>query len=79
MPDLRQFRVRSPIAEIVHDIDLKDGKFGRQEAAGIALLLEGIAAVNPGDESRIARSSAVLDDLYQYLRARHSAAKDGGP
>ena len=29
------------IAEIVHDIDLKDAKFGRDEAAGIASLIAG--------------------------------------
>ncbi|WP_163202586.1 chromate resistance protein ChrB domain-containing protein, partial [Citrobacter koseri] len=32
------------IAEIVHDIDLKDGKFGRDETSGIASLIAGIAA-----------------------------------
>ncbi len=34
----------SAIAEIIHDIDLKDGKFGRPEAAGLALAFSGIAA-----------------------------------
>ena len=32
------------IAEIVHDIDLKDGKFGRDETAGIAHVISGICA-----------------------------------
>ena len=32
------------IAEIIHDIDLKDGKFGRTEVAGIRTLMEGIGA-----------------------------------
>ena len=30
------------IAEIVHDIDLKDEKFGREQTAGIAQLISGI-------------------------------------
>ena len=30
------------IAEIVHDIDLKDGKFGREQAPGIAHVIAGI-------------------------------------
>ena len=34
----------APIAEIVHDVDLKDGKFGRPDAAGIKQLLEGLIA-----------------------------------
>ena len=58
------------IAEIVHDIDLKDGKFGREEAAGIARLVEGIAAAHEDDGRRIERGSAVLDDLYEYFRTR---------
>jgi hypothetical protein len=32
-----------PLAEIVHDIDLKDGKFGRPEVAGIEPLIAGLA------------------------------------
>ncbi len=55
------------IAEIVHDIDLKDGKFGREEAVGIARLIEGIAAAHAGDERRIERGSAVFDDLHAYF------------
>ena len=34
------------IAEIVHDIDLKDGKFGRAEAEGIRTLIDGICSGN---------------------------------
>jgi hypothetical protein len=58
------------IAEIVHDIDLKDGKFGREEATGIAHLITGIAMANPDDEQRIAQSGPVFDNLYQYFRAK---------
>ncbi|WFU05212.1 chromate resistance protein (plasmid) [Rhizobium sp. CB3171] len=57
------------IAEIVHDIDLKDGKFGREEATGIASLLSGITAANPEDEQRIAQGAPIFDNLYQYFRA----------
>jgi hypothetical protein len=55
------------IAEIVHDIDLKDGKFGREEAAGIAHLIAGIAMGNQDDEQRIYQGAAVFDNLYQYF------------
>ncbi len=56
------------IAEIVHDIDLKDSKFSREEASGIARLVGGIAATTEDDTRRIERGSAMLDDLYQYFR-----------
>ncbi|MGH6899332.1 MAG: chromate resistance protein ChrB domain-containing protein [Geminicoccaceae bacterium] len=56
------------IGEIVHDVDLKDDKFGREETAGIAGLIAGIVLAHPEDEQRLARGAAVLDDLYQYFR-----------
>lgn len=59
-----------PIAEIVHDIDLKDSKFGRQETAGIDRLIAGIAMAHKADESRLARGAAVFDDLYEYFRKK---------
>lgn len=55
------------IAEIVHDIDVKDGKFGRPETPGFELMLAAIA-LHPGDEVRIERGSAVLDDLYALFK-----------
>ncbi|MER9180373.1 chromate resistance protein ChrB domain-containing protein [Mesorhizobium sp. M0323] len=58
------------IAEIVHDIDLKDGKFGRDETTGIASLIAGIAMTNKGDEQRIAQGGPVFDNLYQYFRQK---------
>ena len=57
------------LAEIVHDIDLKDSKFGREETAGVGSLVTGIAAGYPDDEQRLVRGSALFDDLY----AAHSA------
>jgi hypothetical protein len=56
-----------PIAEIVHDIDLKDAKFGRPEAPGVDRLIAGIAMGHRGDESRLERGSAVFDDLFEYF------------
>ncbi|MGL4962852.1 MAG: chromate resistance protein ChrB domain-containing protein [Inquilinus sp.] len=58
------------IAEIVHDIDLKDAKFGREEATGIAHLIAGVAMGSRDDEQRIAQGSPVFDNLYQYFRKK---------
>ena len=60
------------IGEIVHDIDLKDGKFGREEAAGIAHLVAGIAMANRDDEQRIVQGGPVFDNLYQYFRTKRT-------
>lgn len=66
-----------PIAEIVHDIDLKDGKFGRPETAGIDRLVAGIAMGRREDEARLARGTAVFEDLYEYFRRKSADAWPG--
>ena len=55
------------LAEIVHDIDLKDGKFGRPEASGLALAFSGIAAGDSTDEVRLEKGGALLDGLYRHF------------
>jgi hypothetical protein len=58
------------IGEIVHDIDLKDSKFAREETGGIAHLVAGLCLTSKDDAQRIERGAAVLDDLYEYFRKR---------
>lgn len=55
------------IAEIVHDIDLKDNKFAREETGGIKTLIAGIGVATSDDEERLARGAAIFDDLYAYF------------
>jgi hypothetical protein len=56
------------IGEIVHDVDLKDGKFGRPETAGVDHLVAGIAMRHKDDESRLRDGAAAFEALYEYLR-----------
>ncbi len=58
------------IAEIVHDIDIKDAKFNREEATGIDRIIAGIALAHKEDEVRLLRGSAIFDDLYEYFRRK---------
>ena len=53
-----------PIAEIVHDVDVKDAKYGREEAPGVGQVVAAIAAAHPDDEARLERGAALFDDLY---------------
>ncbi|MGH8952964.1 MAG: chromate resistance protein ChrB domain-containing protein, partial [Acidimicrobiia bacterium] len=67
------------IAEIVHDLDLKENRYGRAEAAGVASILAGIALANDDDGTRIERGSAMFDDLYENFRdPRAHALKRSG-
>jgi hypothetical protein len=63
-------RALRSIAEIVHDIDLKDAKFEQPETPGIERLIAGIAMAHKDDETRLSRGAAVFDDLYEYYRRR---------
>jgi hypothetical protein len=58
------------IGEIIHDIDLKDNKFGRDEAPGIRTVIDGIAVATTDDNERIARGTSVFNDLYDYFRKK---------
>ena len=64
------------ISQIVHDIDLKDAKFGRPESAGIERVLQGISLAHGDDVARLERSSPVFDDLYRFFckKRRRSGA-----
>jgi hypothetical protein len=63
-------RALMEIGEIVHDIDLKDEKFARAEAAGVERLVNGIVIANPLDEERLTRGAAFFDELYQAFRGK---------
>jgi hypothetical protein len=63
-PALRQ------VAEIVHDIDFKDGRFGRPEAAGIDHLITGIAMRHREDEARLREGGAAFESLYEYFKRK---------
>lgn len=72
-----RFGLRDPalrvIAEIIHDIDLKESKYHREETPGISRLIEGISMSHKVDEVRLPRGCAVFDDLYECFRRQ----KDG--
>ena len=55
------------IGEIVHDIDLKDDRFGRPETTGVAAVLAGIARANAQDEERLRYGAPIFDGLYAQL------------
>jgi len=56
------------IAEIIHEIDLKDDKFFREDVLGFERVLAGIVKAHKDDHARLVRSAAVLDDAYAYFK-----------
>ena len=63
------------IAEIVHDIDLKDDKFHRLEAAGLNAIINGLSETLRDDRKLLQQCSAIFDGLYSLLG--QSTTKEG--
>jgi hypothetical protein len=59
--------VLSEIAEIVHDADLMDEKYGRPESEGLDVIVRGMQLALPDDEVLTSHTDALYDGLYAYL------------
>ena len=53
------------IAELVHDLDLKDARFGRPEAALLGALVEGLRQLHQRDDELLEHGIALFEALYQ--------------
>ena len=71
---LRRFGIKDAalrhIAEIVHDVDLKDDRFSRPEALGVDRLVAGIAMRHKEDEARLGDGAAAFEALYEYFKRK---------
>ena len=65
------------IAEIVHDIDLKDDKFHRLEAVGLNAIIDGLSQVLKADRKLLQQTGIVFDGLYALLSEQPE--KKGSP
>ena len=69
-----RFRLRDsalkPIAEIVHDLDLEDGRYNRPEAAGVGRMIVGLSIAKQSDETRIVQGAALFESLYESFRRK---------
>jgi len=57
-----------PLSEIIHDIDLKDNKYGRVETHGLNALLTGLVASQPDDDRRMSEGIQIIEKLYAYFQ-----------
>ncbi|MBZ5535677.1 MAG: chromate resistance protein [Acidobacteriia bacterium] len=61
------------IAEIVHDVDLKDEKFGRAEATGFDLVIQSLCSPVIDDSKRLEEGLRLFNQLYEYLKQKHKS------
>jgi hypothetical protein len=64
---IRDHRV-ALVAQAIHDADLGDERFGRDEALGIDRILEGWAAQGTPDEELLRRGMEMIEGLYKGIR-----------
>jgi hypothetical protein len=53
------------LAQIVHDLDLKDGRYGAPEAAAVGIIIEGLQLAHVDDQTLLAQGMALFDSLYR--------------
>lgn len=62
-------RALKQIAETIHDLDVKDGKYQSSEAAGVEHILSGIRKTAPDDHGALAQGMQVFEMLYQSKKS----------
>ena len=55
------------LAEIVHEADLKDGKYAREEARGIDLAMRALLSAIKDDHEALAHGITLFDGLYPTI------------
>jgi hypothetical protein len=63
------------VAEIVHDIDLRDEKYDRPETAGVRSTITGICVMHREDLARIKAGDALFDSLHAFFSLRRTGKK----
>ena len=64
------------LAGIVHDLDLKDGRFGAPDASTVGTIIEGLQLTHADDQALLEQGMALFDSLY---RAFEQSARSAGP
>jgi hypothetical protein len=66
----------SRIAAIVHDLDLKDGRFGAPECGTVGAMIEGLQLAYQDDEALLEQGITLFDSLY---RSFERSSRASGP
>jgi len=74
------FDITSPglqrIAAIVHDLDLKDGRFGAPESSTVGAMIEGLQLGYHNDDELLEQGMTLFDSLY---RSFEQSSRASGP
>jgi len=67
------------LAEVVHDLDLKDGHFGAPDAPTIGATIEGLQLSCADDQQLLDRGMALFEALYRSFAQRAPAGRAKAP
>ena len=63
----------SRVAAIVHDLDLKDAKFGAPECSTLSAVIEGLQLAYQNDDALLEQGMTLFDSLYRsFEQSDHS-------
>jgi hypothetical protein len=76
---LRAFALKEPalraIAEIVHEVDLRDARYMRPEVPGVEAVLNGWLKAGLSDQELEAHGAILFEGLYVALRRTRGAGR----
>jgi hypothetical protein len=65
----RKFTLHDPalvrVGELVHDVDLKDAKFGAPDASTISAMIDGLQLTHADDAALLEHGIAMFESLYR--------------
>jgi len=67
------------LAEIVHDVDIKDGRFGREEAAGLDWTVRSLRMASKNDKTLLKEGGKLFASLYAGLQSETKGNRDPLP
>jgi hypothetical protein len=74
---LERFGLEEPglraVAEVVHDIDLKESKFGRPETPGVAACIAGLCRTHRDDDERLRLGGSLFESLLAHYATKKEA------
>jgi hypothetical protein len=63
----------SRMGELVHDLDLKDGKFGASDAGTVGTIIDGLQLATGDDDTLLERGMLLFESLFQAFE--HAARR----
>ena len=61
---------------MIHDVDLKDEKYGHPETAGLEAIINGLVATVRNDRRLIEASRVIFNSLFDHLNRNNKPAKE---